>query len=583
MTAVEHLLPVVGLVVGVIVVTGLSGRIGVPAPIALVLIGVGASFVPGVPGYAVDPEFVLSVLIPPLLYAAAVESSVLAIRTVLRSIIRLSVGLVLVTAFAVGAVLSLVVPVIPFTAALALGAIVAPPDAVAAVAVARRVGLPRRVLVLLEGESLFNDASSLVLLRVATAALATGALAWGAAALDFLWASVGGLLIGAAVGLVASWTRRRLGGALAVTAFSLVIPYVAYLAAEAAGASGVLAVVVAGLVLGYRSPTEEAALVRLTETATWESLRYVLEGIVFALIGLQLRHLVGDPAVRPDHLTGAVAVVLATVVLVRPAYLFLGAGLTRLGRWAQYRWGREIGDDGRDRPAPPTWREQAVMSWAGMRGVVSLAAAQTLPLETPYRSTLILATVAVILATLVLQGLSLPWVIRRLGVAGDPRGDLDRERAAASAQAGAAIAARVEQLIVDGSVTAQQGHHMRRWLAVRDWHSWDDADTDTDTGAEAGRAAGPDAAGSPGRVVHSRLDWQQDLIDVQRDVFITMRNAGDLSEEALRELQHDLDLEEALLGRRTEALSGHLTELPTGRDEPDDGVPAERGARDRRS
>jgi len=193
MPAVE---PLIFLVIGVVAVNGIAGRIGVPAPILLLVAGVGVSFIPGVPEVQVEPEVVLTVLIPPLLFAAATEASVVALRGLLRSITQLAVGMVLVTAFAVAAVAYLLIPGIPFAAALALGAIVAPPDAVAAIAVARRAGLPRRVVTVLEGESLFNDATSLVLLRVALVGLAVGSMSWGDAVLEFAWATVGGLLIG---------------------------------------------------------------------------------------------------------------------------------------------------------------------------------------------------------------------------------------------------------------------------------------------------------------------------------------------------------------------------------------------------
>src|SRR5664280_335516 len=202
-----ELQPVVFRVVGVVIVNGIAGRIGLPAPILLVVAGVGVSFIPGAPDYQVNPELVLSVLLPPLLFAAAVESSVIAIRRLLRAITQLAIGMVLVTAFAVAFVLQMVMPEIPFAAALALGAIVAPPDAVAAVAVARRAGLPRQVVTVLEGESLFNDATSLVLLKVAVSGILLGSMEWGRGLVEFAWATVGGLLIGAAVGLLASAAR----------------------------------------------------------------------------------------------------------------------------------------------------------------------------------------------------------------------------------------------------------------------------------------------------------------------------------------------------------------------------------------
>jgi len=447
-----ELQPVVFLIVGVVIVNGVAGRIRVPAPILLVIVGLAASFIPGVPAYEVSPELVLTVLLPPLLFAAASESSVIAIRRMIRSISQLAVGMVIVTALAVAVVLHAVIPEIPFAAALALGAIVAPPDAVAAVAVARKAGLPRNVVTLLEGESLFNDATSLVLLRVAVAGVAAGSLAWGPAVGEFAWAAAGGVLIGVLLGLALSFIRRYVDSSLASTALSLVTPFLAYLLGERVGASGVLTVVVTGLVLGYRSPFDLPPEVRLTLGATWKALQYVLEGSVFALIGLQLWAIVTAPDIGRAPTLLISGMVLATVILIRPIWIFFMAGAAWVVR----------------RPGPFRWRPLIAVSWAGMRGVVSLAAAQTLPLDTPFRSLLLTCTIAVILGTLVLQGLSLPGVIRLLHLPGDPAADARRERAAARDEANLAIAARVEEVITSGDLPAQEAGRMRAWAANRD-------------------------------------------------------------------------------------------------------------------
>src|SRR6478609_5891726 len=325
--AMPELEQVVLLVVGVVIVNGIAARIRVPSPILLVIAGIAVSFIPAVPTVEVDPDVVLAVLLPPLLYAAAVESSVVAIRRALRAITQLAVGMVLVTAFAVAVVLHALIPAIPFAAAVALGAIVAPPDAVASVAIARKAGLPRTAVTVLEGESLFNDATSLVLLKVAIAGISVGTLAWGPAIGEFAWAAAGGVLIGAALGLVLSLVRRSIKSTLSITALSLVTPWLAYLIGESALASGVLTVVVTGLVLGFRSPADLPPEVRLTDGATWNSLQYVLEGSVFALIGLQLWDIVTAPDIgrAPTLLTAAA--VLATVIVVRPLWIFLLTGL----------------------------------------------------------------------------------------------------------------------------------------------------------------------------------------------------------------------------------------------------------------
>ena len=519
--AVHMLWAVIGLILGVLLVSGVSARLRFPAPILLLLVGLGASFVPGVPDYDVDPEFVLYVLLPPLLYAAAVESGVVAIRKLIAPILRLAVGMVLITAFAVAVVLQWVVPQMPFAAALALGAIVAPPDAVAAVAVGRRVGLPRRVMTVLEGESLLNDATSLITLRVSLVALAAGSFAWGAAIGQFAWAVVGGAAVGLVIGLGISFARRRVTSPLTLTALSLITPFATYLIGAELEASGVLAVVVCGLYVGFKAPTDVPAMVRLTEGATWSSLRYVLEGSVFALIGLQLWQIVDDLDTTAVHTFLAIGAVLLTVMVVRPAWIFLNAAIGALTERPEHH---RIAN---------TRRELVIISWAGMRGVVSLAAAQTLPLNTPFRSLLLTCTVAVIVGTLVIQGLSLPWVIRRLEPPGDPVAEREAERDLARTEASDAISRRIDGVAADGTIDPRGIEMMRRWASLRDWRSWQEAADD--------------------RVVRRLVvshRWQRDIVRIERDVFVQLRNAGQLSEETLRELQQDLDLEEALLEGR---------------------------------
>lgn len=537
----QPLLPIIGLVLGVLVINTVATRFRLPPPILLVVAGFAVSFFPGVPAFEVSPDLVLSVLLPPLLFGAAFESSAVALRQLLRPIAQLAVVLVLLTAFSVALVLVAVLPNLPFAAALALGAIVAPPDAVAAVAVARKVGLPRRLVTVLEGESLFNDATSLVTLKVAIAGIGAGSLAWGSAVGEFAWASVGGIAIGAALGYVLSFVRRKSRSPLTVTAMSLVTPFAAYAIGEQAHASGVLVVVVSGLVLGYRSPSEVPASIRLTETATWAALRFVLEGAVFALIGLQLRAIVASLDEGQNHVVVAVVAVLATVIVSRPVWMLLIHLISRIGS------GEHSGVRG-----------VAALSWAGMRGVVSLAAAQTLPMNTPYRSTLLVCTIAVILGTLVLQGLTLPAVIRRLGIAEDHRADDQIQRAGAHAEASAAINARVDELLSAGQLSDRQAALMRRWASLRDWRNWDD----------------DDKSRAFGQRLSVLSDWRRSLLGIERSVIVGMRNSGTLTEDVLRQMQHDLDLEEALLERRSAAVDGHLNELPAEPDsDPDLGDP----------
>lgn len=540
------LTPTIFLVLGVVLINGVAGRIGFPAPILLVVAGVASSFVPGMPHGNLDPDLVLNVLLPPLLYAAAVEGSVIAYRALLRPIVQLAVGMVLVTAFVVALVATWLIPELPFAAALALGAIVAPPDAVAAVAVARRAGLPPSVTTVLEGESLFNDATSLVLLKVAIGGIAAGSMAWGQASVELVWATVGGILVGALCGLVVSWLRRLTSASLPVTAISLVVPFVAHDLGDRIGASGVLAVVVAGLVLGFRQPFDLQPEVRLTLGATWGTIRYVLEGVVFALIGLELWTILTAPEeVSGWSVVAIAAVVLATVMLVRPLWIFVSSYLLPRPR---RRPDDPAVDEGVASPVTG-WRPLAAVSWAGMRGVVSLAAALGLPLDTPSRNLLILCTLVVILGTLGLQGATLPAVIRWLRLPAGP--DLLTERLEARQLAGREIRRRVEEQITTHGVPAREAERLRSWISFRSWQNLGDEDR--------GRGRGRSSLDTV--TLDSVAHWRRTLMSIERDVFVSLRNSGRISEEVMRDVQYGLDLEEALLDQRTEAMSGHLDQL----------------------
>ena len=361
--SVEGLFELLGLVVIVAVVAALGRRVQVAGPILLVLVGFLLSYVPGVPDYRIDPNVVLLLFLPPLLYAAAWRTSNRSFRSNLRPIGLLSVGLVLFTTLVVGLVAWAVVPGLQLSAAFALGAVVAPPDAVAATAVARRSGLPRRVVTILEGESLLNDATALTTLRVAIAAAASSVTL-----LDFAWefavAALGGALIGLVTAWVAAQLHRRNDEPVLDVVLSVLTPFTSYLLAEAVGASGVVAVVSTGLWLSQRWYRLFSPASRTLATPLWNVADFLLTGVVFALIGLELPAIVsgieGTPA--GTVVVGAVAVTLA-VVLSRPIWVFPATYLARLVPRVRRR-----------DPAPP-WQYPAVISWAGMRGVVSLAAA----------------------------------------------------------------------------------------------------------------------------------------------------------------------------------------------------------------
>ncbi len=399
------------LVVAIVLVVILVSRVtpsGIPAPIALLVVGAVLSFVPGVPEVRLSSELVLYGLLPPLLYAAALSTSLLDVRAHRGAILSLSVGLVLFTALGVGLVAWLLLP-ISFALALALGAIVAPPDAVATTSVARRIGLPRRITTILEGESLLNDATALVTLRTALAAtglvVAHGVGSTGEDApevtvssvgIDLLIASVGGVAIGVVAFFVIGLMRKHLTEVPADTALSFVAPYLAYVPAEQVGASGVLAVVTAGLLLAHKAPILQTAPSRLSERINWSSITFVLENSVFLLIGLQIAGLLDDVA-NDDELSVARTLVVGLAVLVtclvlRPVWMI------PFTLFANRRADPDV--DRRDR-----LRGALVGSWAGMRGVVTLAAALTLPEDTPLRAQLVVIALVVTVGTLHAAGL----------------------------------------------------------------------------------------------------------------------------------------------------------------------------------
>ncbi len=388
----------VALIAVVIAVTGLCGRLNLPAPLVLIALGVGVSYVPFVPVIELSPEVVLVGLLPPLLYSAAISTSLVDFRANLRGIALLSVGLVAFTTAGVAVVVHWLMPDVPWWAAFAIGAVVAPPDAVAATAIGRSIGLPRRIVTILEGESLLNDATALVALRTALAAT----VAWQMVALGFLRAAGGGVLVGLALFVVVAKVRRRLSSTTLDAGLSFITPFAAYLAAEEIGASGVIAVVVVGLLLGHKAPVLQTAQSRISERINWASIAFLLENAVFLLIGLQAKRLIAG--IQSSGIGTVLVACLGTliaVILLRLLWVF-AASIPLLPR-----------HDGGHRPG---WRDTLLIGWAGMRGVVTLAAAFVLPLDTPHRDVMLLVAFTVTAGTLFLQGLSLPWLARKLRV-----------------------------------------------------------------------------------------------------------------------------------------------------------------------
>ncbi|MDR3202918.1 MAG: sodium:proton antiporter, partial [Bifidobacteriaceae bacterium] len=388
-----------------VLVAGLARKFSWNAPLVVLGVGLAASFIPGLERLEVDPELILGIVLPPLLYSAALSSSLQDFRASISPIVRLGVGLVIVTtvvvAFTAGALDRQLTP----AAALLLGAVVAPPDAVAASAVGRKLGLPRRIMTLLGGESLINDATSLTLVKVAMAGVGTTGVLWQVGLETFTLAVLGGVAVGLVLGAGAQTVRSLLRDPAADTVLGLILPFVAYWVAEELHGSGVLAVVAAGFLIGQTSPRTTVST-RLHEEPIWASIDLLLESFTFALIGLQLRWVIVDVQDSPTENTAAAfrlaGVVFLVTILIRPVYIYA----TELGaRWRL---------PGRPAASHPrlTWRELLVTSWAGMRGVVTLAAAAAIPAFTtggqpfPERATLQLAAYTIAIGTLILQGIT---------------------------------------------------------------------------------------------------------------------------------------------------------------------------------
>jgi monovalent cation/hydrogen antiporter len=520
-----HLIEVVLLVAVVVAIAALARRFGLLAPILLVIVGLGLSFVPRFPVPDVNPDLVLTAILPPLLYVAALETSVPAFRYNLRPILLLAVGHVVFIAALVGVVLHAALPSVPLAICCALGAAVAPPDAVAATAVARRIGLSRRLVTILEGESLLNDAAALVLFRVSVAAAVGAAVGAANIASEVVTAAGGGVLVGAAGAVAFRWLHERTTDPLLDNSLSLLAPFVVAVAAEAVHGSGVVAVVVTGLYLGHRMPTLMSARSRLQMTAFWQMVTFLVEGLVFLVVGLQLRHIL--VAVDTDAYTFASvsASVMLCVIVGRFIWVIPTAYLSRLFHTARRR-------DPLLSLAGPT-----VVSWAGMRGVVTLATALALPTTVggaAYpRELFVWLAFAVILATLVLQGTTLPLVARLARVPGDD--PLQDRLAEAAVQHAASRAARARLEEQGGGAPEDVMERLFRLTEYRSNAAWE-------------RLGG--GGETPSRA-YVRL--RRAMLDAEREVFRVARDEGRIAEEVLVRAQRDMDLEESLLERAEES------------------------------
>ena len=515
------------LLAGAVALVVLAYRSRVPYPILLVVGGLALGLVPGLPDVTLAPELVLLIFLPPLLYSAAFFSSLRDLRANVGPISLLSVGLVLFTTGTVGVVAHELVG-LPWAAAFVLGAIVSPTDPVAATAIARRLGAPRRVVAIVEGESLINDGTALVAYRFAVAAVVTGSFSAWQAGLEFLLSVGGGAAIGLFIGWIIAHVRRRLEDPLTEITISLATAYFAYLPAELLGASGVIASVTAGIYLGWRAPALISPGTRLQAVAVWEVLIFILNGTLFILIGLQLpvvvEGLAGEPAGR---LLLDAAVVSAVVILTRFAWVYPATWLPR--RLSAKRRMRD--------PMPPR-SHVFLVAWTGMRGAVALAAALALPLETasgapfPGRDEIIFLAFAVIVVTLLLEGLSLPLIIRRLGLTGAESEDW-RETEARLRAAEAALD-RIDELAHEDWVRDDTADRMRglyEYRRRRFQARYDEGDGHLEYEERSAD--------------YQRL--RRELLEAERASVLDLRQKGVIDEETMRRVERDLDLEDSRL------------------------------------
>ncbi len=506
------------------VLSVIANRLLVPYPILLVLVGLCLGFIPGLPRVRLAPDTVFLVFLPPILYAAAWYTSWREFKANLRPISLLAVGLVLTTTTAVAVVAHELVAGMSWAAAFVLGAIVSPPDAVAATAITKRLNVPKRVTTILEGESLVNDATGLVAYKFAVAAVVSGAFSLWDAGMQFVVVATGGVAVGLAGGVALSLVHRRFHNSPAVeTTLTLLAPFSMYLLAESIHVSGVLAVVTTGLYLTNRSAELFSPAARLQAYSVWDIFVFLLNGFIFVIIGLQLPDVLNGASSEPlGALLLDTAIICLTVILIRIAWVFPAAYIPR---WILKEPRLE-------------WKFPALVAWAGMRGIVTLAAALALPIVMtdgspfPKRDFIIFASFAVILSTLVIQGLSLPFIIRWLGF--DEENTEQLEELYARRKAAEAAISHIEELAASGTITADVVNRLRT--------KYDDR-----------LAQLTSSPFMPFKPTGKHLTFQQlqhAVLTRERQTAIELRKQGDISDEVLRRIEHELDLEESrLLGK----------------------------------
>lgn len=555
-----------------------SKKLGIASPLILIVVGVGFSFIPGAP-VKVPHEIILLGLLPPILYSAAINVPVIEFRRNFTSISALSVVLVLATTFVSGFILYNLFPELSLAGGIAIGAVISPTDAVAATALGKRLGLPPRLVTILEGESLVNDATALVLLRSAVAATAGVVSFWGVVG-DFAFAVTVAIAVGLVVGAVTVWVRSKLRDPLLDTAISFAVPFIAFIPAEFIHASGVLAVVVAGLYSGHNGARRFTAQARISERLNWRTLQFVLENGVFLLMGVEVSYLISET--RKDDLSAESAILiglLMTAVIIVLRFVFIGPLLLLLRRQAdraeqqQTRWSalmarfrtrldrqdavggstrlverhdrmeqayqRRQADVEQMRAQGLGWRGGVILGWSGMRGVVTLAAAQSLPDETPYRAQLVLIAFTVAIATLLLQGGTLPWLIRLTGIRGTDRAADRRELASLLdelGEAGLSVLDNPEFALPDGKdIDPDAIERVRHDTLLPAESAWERAD----------HGAGDEGlSASPQRQYRA---LRREVLRAEREALLEARAAGSYPSRILARAQSMLDLEETRL------------------------------------
>ena len=507
---------VLGLLAAMSALMVLARRLSIAYPIVLVIGGLVISVLPGLPRVELEPDITFLLFLPPIITSAGFYTPIRDFRANLRPILLLALGCVIFTMTVIALAARFLLPELPWAAAFTLGAIVAPTDAAAATSIAQRLNLPRRIVTVLEGESLVNDASALVAYRVAVAAALTSSFSFGAAIGDFALSSVGGVVIGLAVG----WAVARLLSLIDDTPIEIITTflgsYAAYLLAELLHVSGVLATVTLGLFIGYRSIRTMSARTRMSAIAVWDTVILTLNGLVFILIGLQLPTVLAQLGDRSlATLIGIAGAICLVLIISRFVWVFLATYLPRLFSARM-----------RERDPSPSWRAVTIISWTGMRGIVSLAAALALPTTFPARNLILLLTFATILVTLVVQGLSLPWLIKLLGVV-DPGGAQQEENKARLVAAKAGLA-RLEQLADADWLPADELEHVRAHYNQQRTNTYAQF-KGTSSDADTARAA-------------ARQRLQNELLDAESEAVIKLRDSNYINDEVLRRIQRELDL-----------------------------------------